>query len=272
VAGRAELQQGDIFAMKVLYLPEGIVPTASTALGSAIFTPVEHGWFAAVGIGNVRQPGEYPVSVTAGAYRWDVNVTVLPFEFDTQNLIIDESDPVISEANSPEAIRQYNDVMIPMYQTYDEERYWDGLFIRPTEGWISTQFGEIRYTNGDMSSGRPHWGMDIAAAEGTEVIAPNHGRVVFADYLLAVGYTVIIEHGGGLKSYYYHMSELDTAPGAMVQKGEPIGKVGSTGYSTGPHLHYEMRLGGREQVVSPSMLFNESAGLYSADLMPGAQS
>lgn len=261
--GRTQLEQGDIFAMQVLYLDEGVVPTATTSLGNAIFTPVENGYFAAVGIGNVREPGEYPVQVQAGQDSWEVTVTVLPYDFDTQDLIIDDTQPEIVEANSPKAIEEYNNVMIPMYQTYDEERYWEGLFIQPTQGRISTQFGEIRYTNYDYDNPRPHWGMDIAAATGTEVLAPNHGRVVFADYLLAVGWTVIIEHGGGLKSYYYHMSEINVEKEQMINKGELIGRVGTTGYSTGPHLHFEMRLGGREQVISPSMLFEENAGLYS---------
>ncbi|MDL2327432.1 M23 family metallopeptidase [Ruminococcaceae bacterium OttesenSCG-928-A11] len=270
IAGRTELQQGDIFAMRVMHLPEGVKPTATTELGNVVFAPVENGWFAAVPVGNTRATGDYPVQVQAGDLAWEAVVTVLAFDFDEQNLIIDTTDPDISEANSPKAIQEYNGVMVPMYETWDEERYWEGVFIQPAQGWISTQFGEIRYTNGDYSNGRPHWGMDIAAMENSDVIAPNRGRVVFADYLLAVGWTVIIEHGGGLKSYYYHMNELMVEADQMVEQGDLIGLVGSTGYSTGAHLHFEMRMGGNASVISPSMLFDEGAGLYSTeDLQPG---
>ncbi|MDL2294055.1 M23 family metallopeptidase [Ruminococcaceae bacterium OttesenSCG-928-D13] len=268
IAGRTELQQGEIFAMRVMYLPEGVEPSGSTELGRVVFTPVENGWFAAVPVGNTRATGDYPVQVQAGEQSWEVTVTVLAFDFDEQNLIIDTTDPDISEANSPEAIAEYNSVMLAMYETYDEERYWDGVFIQPAQGWISTQFGEIRYTNSDFSSGRPHWGMDIAAMENSEVIAPNRGKVVFSDYLLAVGWTVIVEHGGGLKSYYYHMNETKVEEGQMLEQGDLIGLVGSTGYSTGAHLHFEMRMGGNTAVISPSMLFDAGAGLYSTEDLP----
>jgi murein DD-endopeptidase MepM/ murein hydrolase activator NlpD len=105
--------------------------------------------------------------------------------------------------------------------------------------------------------------MDIAAPEGTPVFAPNNGRVVMAERLLNTGNTIVIEHGGGLKSYYFHLSRIDVTPEDRVEKGALIGAVGSTGYSTGPHLHYEMRIGNRP--INPSMLFEADAGLYSAE-------
>ena len=105
--------------------------------------------------------------------------------------------------------------------------------------------------------------MDFAVPTGTPVHAGGAGKVMLAEFLLNTGNTVIIDHGGGLKSFYYHMNSVETVVGTIVEQGELIGTVGSTGYSTGPHLHYEMRIG--EQPVSPSMLFDPSAGLYSAN-------
>lgn len=266
-AGNTQLQQGDIFAMRILYLPGDITPTASTELGFSIFTqrpsqtPGGTEWFCAVPVGNTRAPGSYEVRVTAGDYSWDVQVTVESFAFEEQNLIIDVSDPVISEANSPAAYQQYREKIPPLFQTYDEACYWEGPFIQPVQGRISTHFGTIRYTNSNFSSPGYHWGMDIANAEGTPIVAPGAGRVVLAEYLLNTGNTIVIEHGGGLKSYYFHMVELHVEPEDMVEQGQLIGAVGTTGYSTGPHLHFEMRIG--NQAVSPELLFEETAGLYS---------
>lgn len=265
--GETNVQQGDIFSMRILYLPDDVIPVVSTNLGMAVFVPrasEEAGgteWFCAVPVGNARAPGQYPVKVSAGEHSWEAVVDVATFPFDEQNLVIDVTDPVISEANSPAAYEQYRAKIPPFFDTFDEECYWYGTFIRPAEGRISTQFGAIRYTNGDYSNPRYHTGMDIAAAAGTPVLAPNAGRVVLAEYLLNTGNTIVIEHGGGLKSYYFHMSELHVEEGDMVKPAQLIGNVGTTGYSTGPHLHFEMRIG--NQPISPEMLFEDTAGLYA---------
>jgi murein DD-endopeptidase MepM/ murein hydrolase activator NlpD len=250
--------------MKLVGIPNGVKPTAKTDLGMAIFMPAGEGvWYCAVPVGNTCEPGAYTVAVTAGEQSWEETVSVRLFDFPKQNLEIDLTDPEITEANSPAAYEQYRAKIPPLFNTYDEEIYWDGLFLRPVEGgWISTEFGSIRITNGDPATARSHWGMDFAVAEGTPVAAPNGGRVVLAEYLLNTGWTIVIEHGGGLKSYYFHMSEITVAVDERVETGALIGKVGSTGYSTGAHLHFEMRIG--NQAISPSRLFEESAGLYAA--------
>ena len=262
LTGGTNLFQGEIFVMKLSNVTKDVIPSAETELGFSIFTPLAGGeWFAAVPIGNTRRPGDYAVKVSAGKYRWETVVTVKAYNFTTQNLIIDTTDPVISEANSPAAYQQYREKIPPLYNTYDDDIYWKDVFIWPVKSRISTQFGAIRYTNSNWSNPGYHWGVDIAADKGTPVKAPNDGRVVLAEYLLNTGNTLVIEHGGGLKSYFYHMDSLSVSAGTMVQKGAVVGEVGSTGYSTGPHLHFEMRIG--NQAVNPLMLFEGSASLYA---------
>lgn len=263
VAGRTTLQQGDIFSFMYWGLPENVEPQVDTDLGMAICTPMGGGnWYCAIPVSNVRNPGTYGVRVTAGELREDVEILVESFTFDEQNLIIDVTDPVIGEANSPAAYQQYRETIPPLFETYDEEIYWEGTFIQPVEGRISTPFGAIRYTNSDFDNPSFHWGLDIAAPKGTPVVAPNNGRVVLAEKLLNTGNTLVIEHGGGLKSYYFHMNALSVSQGDQVTKGQQVGEVGSTGYSTGPHLHFETRIG--KAAVSPPMLFSPEGGLYSA--------
>ncbi|MDR2088626.1 MAG: M23 family metallopeptidase [Clostridiales Family XIII bacterium] len=264
LTGRTELRQGDVAALRLVHIPPGLAPHAETELGMAIFTPDGPGaWYVAIPVGNAQNPGQYGIRVQAGDRSFETTITVLPFDFVEQNLIVDTSSAAISEANSPAAYREYREKIPPLFDTYDAERHWHGVFAVPADGRVSTEFGTIRYTNGDYSRPRRHNGMDIAAPEGTPVFAPNAGRVVMAERLLNTGNTVVIEHGGGLKSYFFHLSRIDAAPGGMAEKGAQIGAVGSTGYSTGPHLHYEVRIGNRP--INPSMLFEADAGLYCAE-------
>ncbi|MFQ3629072.1 MAG: peptidoglycan DD-metalloendopeptidase family protein [Cyanobacteriota bacterium] len=105
---------------------------------------------------------------------------------------------------------------------------------------ISSAFGwRVHPVTGDA---RFHYGTDLAAPTGTPVLAAFSGRVETADYLRGYGLTVVLNHNGGREqTLYAHMSELFVRPGQTVEQGEVIGRVGSTGLSTGPHLHFEFR-------------------------------
>jgi murein DD-endopeptidase MepM/ murein hydrolase activator NlpD len=107
----------------------------------------------------------------------------------------------------------------------------------PVGGRLTTEFGETRYVN-DFPTSYRHLGLDIAAPEGTEVKASNRGKVVLARSLILTGNTVMIDHGEGLFSVYHHLLKLSVKAGAVVERGQKIGEVGSTGFSTGPHLHF----------------------------------
>lgn len=112
-------------------------------------------------------------------------------------------------------------------------------FIWPVEGRISGRFGRARVYNGQPGS--PHSGMDIAAPTGTPVKAPAAGIVTFADGdLYLTGGTLLIDHGHGISSNFLHLSRIDVKVGDRVEQGQVIAAVGSTGRSTGPHLHWGM--------------------------------
>ncbi|HEX7952005.1 MAG TPA: M23 family metallopeptidase [Burkholderiales bacterium] len=96
---------------------------------------------------------------------------------------------------------------------------------------------------------RAHSGIDLAASSGSPIFATSDGRVGTADWRGGYGLFVALDHGGGVQTRYGHMSRLNVFPGQQVRKGDVIGFVGSTGLSTGPHLHYEVRLNG--QAVNP---------------------
>ncbi|MCL2677471.1 MAG: M23 family metallopeptidase [Clostridiales bacterium] len=108
-------------------------------------------------------------------------------------------------------------------------------FVLPLFGRVTTEFACHRYIGGEFSS--RHSGVDIAAPAGTEVVAAARGIVTLAEFLPVTGNTVIIDHGMGLFSLYGHLQSLSAVKGGEVAAGQVIGRVGSTGFSTGPHLH-----------------------------------
>jgi murein DD-endopeptidase MepM/ murein hydrolase activator NlpD len=123
------------------------------------------------------------------------------------------------------------------------DRIWQEPFQMPVEGQITSRFGQRRRyaTSWPVYS---HLGIDIAAKVGTEIRAANSGVVVQAGFFPIRGGASIIDHGGGLSSLYFHQSRVGVEVGDFVERGGIIGQVGSTGVSTGPHLHWEVRLWG----------------------------
>ncbi|MBI1910137.1 MAG: M23 family metallopeptidase [Deltaproteobacteria bacterium] len=114
--------------------------------------------------------------------------------------------------------------------------------VWPVKGWVTSEFG-MRHS--PLHSGMDrHEGLDIAAQWGTLVAAPADGIVSFAGYKGGLGKTIVIQHGFGISSVYGHTSALYVKPGEKIKRGMRIAAVGSTGASTGPHLHYEIHVDG----------------------------
>ena len=117
-----------------------------------------------------------------------------------------------------------------------------GVFVWPTSGPITSPFGyRIHPIFGTQIY---HSGIDIGVDTGTPIVAADSGVVIEADWLGGYGYAVVIDHGNGLSTLYGHNSELAVSPGQSVQQGQVIAYAGSTGYSTGPHCHFEVRVNG----------------------------
>lgn len=160
-------------------------------------------------------------------------------DFVTQYLTISEE--ISNATRNEEAYTEFRkNAKSARFET-TKEKLWDGEFIVPLEGVLTTDFGEIRYVNNEVSSSR-HSGLDIAAPRGTEIVATNSGKVVLAKELILTGNTIIIDHGLGIFSSYYHLNSMKISEDDMVNKKQIIGTVGSTGFSTGPHLHFSMSL------------------------------
>lgn len=163
-----------------------------------------------------------------------VPVEVKRRKFGVQHLRLSGSQE--SKYSAPETERERKLIGQALDQMTPERR-WKGSFARPTEGRISTSFGLERYVNGKFNY--RHRGIDIAAPQGAPVQAAADGVVSLADdSFLLHGQTVIVDHGLGVATLYLHLSQIEVSPGEQVMRGQVIGRVGSTGVATGPHLHF----------------------------------
>lgn len=115
-------------------------------------------------------------------------------------------------------------------------------FVYPVRGRLTSGYG---WRNISVGGNRFHAGVDLAAPQGVPVVAARDGVVEQAGWWGAYGNVVILEHGDGSQSRYAHLSRIDVQPGDLARQGDPIGLVGSTGASTGPHVHFEIRFEGR---------------------------
>jgi hypothetical protein len=209
-----------------------------------------------IGIDMDTRPATYEMKVvtTEGGgviYLNALSLKVEEVDFGIQKLslpsaMVDLDRKTLERVNKEE--RQLNS----LFRVFRDERLWRDAFIRPVEGELSVAFGLSRIINGQRRS--PHTGVDLRAEEGTPVLACNSGMVVLVEPLFFSGKSVILDHGWGFYSMYFHLSEALIKEGDKVDKGAVLGRVGSTGRSTGPHLHWGIRMNGAR--VDPLSLLN----------------
>ncbi len=194
-------------------------------------------------------PGEYKLKATGEGllnnYYFEKPLTVLKTEFlATEFLANDQMDSIangtIDEQRQAESKRLWD--AISSFSPYILHEV--GTLLQPVDGRHTSPYGFQRFTK--FPSGKEtssiHYGEDLAAIKGTPVVADGRGVVILAEYRIVSGNSVIIEHLPGVKSIYYHLDSINVKKGDLVEKGDKIGEVGSTGYSTGPHLHWELRV------------------------------
>lgn len=126
-------------------------------------------------------------------------------------------------------------------RSHGTPRLWTRSFLRPRESVITSRFGTGRVFNGAVTS--RHLGVDFRGAVGEEVRATNRGVVALVDTFHLAGRLIYLDHGQGVVTAYFHLSETAVAPGDTVQRGQVIGRVGDSGRVTGPHLHWAARYG-----------------------------
>ena len=154
-----------------------------------------------------------------------------------------------SEEIKKRTAKEYSQAM-KIYGTTTPKNYVKSEYIVPMETKITSSFGKARIYNSTLNG--YHSGTDFRAKIGTPIVASNDGKVVLAQDRFYAGNSIIIDHGQGIYSCYYHLSEFSVKEGDMVRKAQVIGLSGDTGRITGPHLHFSIRVGGLQ--VDPLQL------------------
>jgi murein DD-endopeptidase MepM/ murein hydrolase activator NlpD len=210
------------------------------------FNPSNKIWFALAGITFETAPGSYSLELigegaTGGAplkfsHSFDVTRAKYPqikVELTVEKKFTEPSPEQLAQIEEDKKVKDdYLNRVTP-------DREWSGSFTAPAHADISDVFGSQRIFNGNAQ--RPHYGLDFRVPTGTPVAAMNEGTVLLARFLYYEGNCVVIDHGQGLLTLYFHMSELKVKEGELVKRGQEIGLSGGTGRATGPHLHVAVR-------------------------------
>ncbi|MFC1592078.1 M23 family metallopeptidase, partial [Thermodesulfobacteriota bacterium] len=194
-----------------------------------------------------RKNVTFTVTGSDGAlYSGSTSFIVVKKKFPVQRLSLPESQVTLSKENLARHQRE-KALLREAFERALPGKHWNGFFMRPIDGQVSTPFGVRRFMN-DIPK-KSHSGVDIQAPSGKPVSATSDGVVALTGDRFFSGKSVFVDHGMGIFSMYFHLSQIDVKPGQRVACGEVIGRVGSTGRSTGPHLHWGIRI--LDQRVDP---------------------
>jgi len=170
-----------------------------------------------------------------------IPIEVIDGKYKSEVINVDSSKVTLSEKNKKRVSKEYKEAM-KIYNTTSKTLYINDKFIYPLETKITSDFGKKRVYNGSLKS--YHSGTDYRAKVGTKIKAINNGKVVIAKDRFYAGNSIVLDHGNGIYSGYYHLSKMNYKEGDLVKKGDIIGLSGSTGRVTGPHLHFSFRIHG----------------------------
>jgi murein DD-endopeptidase MepM/ murein hydrolase activator NlpD len=207
-------------------------------------------YVALMGIDPLAKPQAYPLLIEATQTRTDsepgdrltlrAEVQVLPGDYSSQTIYVPADRQGLL---APDLVDYERRRVNQVFAGVSPLRHWGAPFGYPLaeELRITAPFGDRRSYNGGPFVSY-HAGIDLGAPTGTPVYAPATGIVVLAEALQVRGKAVIVDHGWGVFSAFWHLSELHVERGAVIERGQMLGLVGNTGLSTGAHLHWEMRV------------------------------
>lgn len=236
---------------------------------------------AMLGIPSTLRPGEYRLETEVADRLVSRKVSVEPREFRQEEIPLNAAMTELRATPDPAKIEEALELQ-GLLAGFDLESFFHATqFVMPvTRARRTSEFGDrrlFRYVDGS-SAQAIHNGLDLAAPVGTPILAAGGGEIVFAGPRIVTGNSVVIEHLPGVYSLYYHLDELAVEKGQLVEQGSQIGTLGSTGLSTGPHLHWEVRVAGTavdpEAFVRRPILDMEEISAIIADdsvLRPGVR-
>jgi len=215
-------------------------------------------WYGFLAADLKTAPRDYPLMVRtlpSGAEK-RIQVGIKGKDYGERRLTLPREMVELDEPTL-ERVKREAEVLRKVLERASSSPLWRGPFLRPCDGEVVGPFGRRSIINEQPRS--PHSGVDLRGETGTPVKAVNQGRVVLTCDHFFSGRSVVIDHGGGIHSMYFHLDRILVREQDRVKRGEVVGHVGSTGRSTGPHLHFAVRVNGAR--VNPLRLIELSQGL-----------
>ncbi|MBW2129673.1 MAG: peptidoglycan DD-metalloendopeptidase family protein [Deltaproteobacteria bacterium] len=245
------IPQGGLGLLRIKEMEFGVAPEVLWRgnIVTLVPDPEKGEWVGFIGVDLGADPGEYTLRVVEADRKRLLKVVVASKDYGVRRLTLPKK-MVELDPQTLERVKKETRVMRRIWSAPPSEPLWRGGFVRPVPGKVVGPFGKRSILNGRPRS--PHSGVDFRGALGTPVRAANHGRVVLTAEHFFSGRSVVIDHGGGILSMYFHLRDITVGETDFVHKGEVIGHVGSTGRATGPHLHWGVRVGGAR--VDPLLL------------------
>jgi len=235
----------------VVSLEDGRGRTLSRAEGFIWRTPTGRAInVALLGIPSTAVPGRYHIVMRArhGRTDWQLERAINLIDVTFPERLIQMSDKMneIFQDDSERKKMEARELWTALSSSNPDALYHLGRLVSPLEEWVPTAaYGDrrrFRMPDGSEST-TVHFGRDLWAPENSPISAAGKGRVIMAKDRLLTGNTVLIEHLPGVFTLYYHMNTLGVEAGQLVNAGEFIGTIGETGFATGVHLHWELRVG-----------------------------
>lgn len=212
---------------------------------------------ALIALPHNQETGTYNVSVEVGGQQFSLPLAVQYVPYDKHTFETADKLPDAWDDESAAAVEEYRQAIWPLYDSVEKQALWQGKFTLPVTGPLLYDYGMGSLLPGQRVSTR-HSGNDYTITGIASAVAANHGKVVFAGNLRLTGGTVVIEHGGGLKSYLYYLDEVTVHTGDTVERGQTVGVL--DGGSEGRAVHFEMRVGSR--TVDPQPLLDGTSGIF----------
>lgn len=221
----------------VIELGSGAQAPKATYQGKPVLVVKEQDtWRAIVGIPLTVKPGTQ--SISAGGR--DLNFTVGHKKYPEQRITLKNQRQVNPNPADLKRIDNELAIQIKAYRTFSPTTPSNLLLDKPVNGPLSSKFGVRRFFNGEERN--PHAGLDFAVPAGTPIKTPAAGKVILIGNYFFNGNTVFVDHGQGFISMFCHMSKIDTQVGQQLARSDVVGRVGSTGRATGPHMHWNVSL------------------------------
>jgi len=239
-----KIPQGGLALMTVEVIGDGMPEV--TWMGKTVHlvaNETKGTWHGFIAVDLRQKPGSYALLVKgpASSRGRALNIEVEKKDYGVRRLTLPK-EMVDLDAETLERVKKEAKTIGALWRAPASEAVWQGSFLKPLDGDVVGPFGRRSVINDQPRA--PHSGVDLKAGMGTPVRAMNRGTVALTEDRFFAGRSVVLDHGGGILSMYFHLEKIFVQKGQFVEKGQVVGLVGATGRATGPHLHLGIRING----------------------------